>query len=144
MILRGTTSSSRICSAVRARPWVSTKPTTTSVPRAWRRHASLSIANVFPTPGAAPRYTRRLPRAIELSGAIECEIQFQHVHSLLPEKSPRAPLRVGIDCALHGVKRHVALARHSGRLEPGVLHGDLRVEPGGRRRDGVHRYLRLR
>ena len=36
-------------------PWVSTKPTTTSVPRSWRRRPSLSIAKVLPTPGAAPR-----------------------------------------------------------------------------------------
>ena len=52
---RGTISRSPICSIVRARPCVSTKPTTTSVPRSWRRRPSLSIANVLPTPGAAPR-----------------------------------------------------------------------------------------
>ena len=32
-----------------------TKPTTTSVPRSCRRRPSLSMANVLPTPGAAPR-----------------------------------------------------------------------------------------
>src|SRR5437868_7029015 len=111
MILRGTTSSSRICSAVRGRPWVSTKPTTTSVPRAWRRPASFNIANVFPTPGAAPRYTRRLPRAIRLPGAIQREVQFEHVHSLLPEEPPGAPLRMGGDGTLYDNKRHVAGAR---------------------------------
>ena len=52
---RGTTSRSPICSAVRGRPCVSTKPTTTSVPRSRRRRPSLSMANVLPTPGAAPR-----------------------------------------------------------------------------------------
>ena len=52
------------CSAVRARPCVSMKPTTTSVPRSWRRRPSLSIAKVLPTPGAAPRYKRSWPRAI--------------------------------------------------------------------------------
>ena len=45
----------RAASAVLARPWVSTSPTTTSVPRSRRRRASPSIANVLPTPGAAPR-----------------------------------------------------------------------------------------
>ena len=54
-VRRGTTSRSPICSAVRARPWVSTNPTTTSVPRPLARRPSLSMANVLPTPGAAPR-----------------------------------------------------------------------------------------
>ena len=49
------TSRSRICAAVFGRPCVSTKPTTTSVPRSWRRQPSLSMAYVLPTPGAAPR-----------------------------------------------------------------------------------------
>ena len=64
ILRRGTTSRSPSCSAVRARPWVSTMPTTTSVPRSWRRRPSLSIANVLPTPGAAPRYKRSWPRAM--------------------------------------------------------------------------------
>ena len=41
---RGTTSRSPICAAVWSRPWVSTKPTTTSVPRSARRRPSLSMA----------------------------------------------------------------------------------------------------
>ena len=52
--LRGTTSRSRISSAVRGRPWVSTNPTTTSAPRRWRRQPSSSMAKVFPTPATAP------------------------------------------------------------------------------------------
>src|ERR1700674_469092 len=36
---------------------------TTSVPRSFRRHPSLSMAKVLPTPGAAPRYSRSFPRA---------------------------------------------------------------------------------
>ena len=51
--------SARPCAA---RPWVSTTPTTTSVPRSWRRRPSLSMAKVLPTPGAAPRYKRSWPR----------------------------------------------------------------------------------
>ena len=54
MTLRETTSRSRSCAPVSARPWVSTNPTTTSVPRSLRRHPSLSMAKVLPTPGAAP------------------------------------------------------------------------------------------
>ena len=54
-LVAGTTSRSPISAAVCARPWVSTIPTTTSVPRLRRRCASPSIANVLPTPGAAPR-----------------------------------------------------------------------------------------
>lgn len=41
--------------AVGRRPCGSTKPTTTSVPRARNRCPSASMAYVFPTPGAAPR-----------------------------------------------------------------------------------------
>ena len=41
--------------AVLGRLWVSTKPMTTSAPRSQRRQPSLSMANVLPTPGAAPR-----------------------------------------------------------------------------------------
>ena len=37
------------------RPWHSTNPMATSAPRCLRRWPSLSIAQVFPTPGAAPR-----------------------------------------------------------------------------------------
>ena len=43
-VRRAMTSRSPICSAVRFRPWVSTKPTTTSVPRSLRRRPSLSMA----------------------------------------------------------------------------------------------------
>ena len=53
--LRGTTGRSRISSAVCGRPWVSTKPMTTSVPRWWRRQPSSSMAQVLPTPAAEPR-----------------------------------------------------------------------------------------
>ena len=52
---RGSTSSPSTISAVCSRPWVSTRPTTTSVPRASRRRPSSSMATVLPTPGAAPR-----------------------------------------------------------------------------------------
>ena len=52
---RGSTSRPSSSAAVCGRPCVSTKPTTTSVPRSRRRCASLSIAYVLPTPGAAPR-----------------------------------------------------------------------------------------
>ena len=45
---RGTTSSPASSSAVLARPWVSTSPTTTSVPRSRRRWASPSMAKVLP------------------------------------------------------------------------------------------------
>ena len=53
--LAGTTSRSCTWAAVASRPWVSTSPTTTSVPRSRRRRPSLSMAKVLPTPGAAPR-----------------------------------------------------------------------------------------
>ena len=52
---RATTSRSAISAAVWRRPCVSTRPTTTSLPRARRRRPSPSIAKVLPTPGAAPR-----------------------------------------------------------------------------------------
>ena len=55
IVVRGTTSRSRTWSSVFGRPWVSYRPMTTSVPRVWRRQPSLSMAYVFPTPGAAPR-----------------------------------------------------------------------------------------
>jgi len=52
---RGRTSRPSSSWAVCGRPCVSTRPTTTSVPRSRRRWASSSIATVLPTPGAAPR-----------------------------------------------------------------------------------------
>jgi hypothetical protein len=55
IVRRGTTSSPAICSAVFRRPCDSTKPTTTSSPYSARRRPSFSIANVLPTPAAAPR-----------------------------------------------------------------------------------------
>src|SRR5712691_6228638 len=63
-VFRGMTSSPSTCSAVCARPCVSTNPTTTSVPRSTARRPSLSMAYVLPTPGAAPRSIRSVPRAI--------------------------------------------------------------------------------
>ena len=44
------------------RPCVSMTPTTTSSPRPCRRSASLSMLNVFPTPGAYPRKSLKIPR----------------------------------------------------------------------------------
>src|SRR5271169_3890157 len=44
------------------RPCVSTIPITTSSPRLFRRSASLSMLYVFPTPGAYPRNSLKIPR----------------------------------------------------------------------------------
>ena len=51
----GTTSSPSIRAAVCGRPCVSANATTTSAPRSSRRCPSESMANVLPTPAAAPR-----------------------------------------------------------------------------------------
>src|SRR3989339_831943 len=59
---RGTTSRPSISFAVSARPWVSTSPTTTSIPASLRRCLSRSIWYVFPTPAPYPRYTFSRPR----------------------------------------------------------------------------------
>src|SRR5450830_514186 len=56
------TSRSPMRAAVSARPWVSTKPTTMSIPRPRIASASSSIRYVLPTPAACPRYTFRFPR----------------------------------------------------------------------------------
>src|ERR1035437_10856004 len=56
------TSRSPMRAAVSARPWVSTKPTTMSIPRPRIASASSSIRYVLPTPAACPRYTYRFPR----------------------------------------------------------------------------------
>src|SRR5664280_1095430 len=55
-------SRSAMRAAVSARPCVSTKPTTTSIPRSRIACASSSIRYVLPTPAACPRYTFRFPR----------------------------------------------------------------------------------
>ena len=60
IFFRGTTSRSRICASVLARPCVSTNPTTTSLPRCKPRQPSLSMAKVLPTPGAAPKVDAEL------------------------------------------------------------------------------------
>src|SRR5664280_3329658 len=55
-------SRSAMRAAVSARPCVSTKPTTASIPRSRIACASSSIRYVLPTPAACPRYTFRFPR----------------------------------------------------------------------------------
>ena len=52
-----------------ARPCVSIQPTTTSTPAAFRARAASSMANVFPTPAAAPKKSFSLPRAWRASSA---------------------------------------------------------------------------
>ena len=52
IVLRGMIGRPSASSAMALRPWVSTKPTTTSSPRWLRRCASASMVNVLPTPGA--------------------------------------------------------------------------------------------
>src|ERR1700761_6267238 len=60
--MRGSGRSGRlpIWAAVSDRPWVSTTPMTTSTPSAARCRPALSISQVLPTPGAAPRKIRKL------------------------------------------------------------------------------------
>src|SRR5262245_57776109 len=48
--------------SVSTRPWVSTKPTTTSTPSSRCSRAASSMAYVLPTPAAAPKNTFSLPR----------------------------------------------------------------------------------
>src|SRR5450756_3139942 len=107
------TSRSALRAAVSARPWVSTKPTTMSIPRPRIASASSSIRYVLPTPAACPRYTFRFPRfgsreaslrnasgsgrsfpALRFTGRLwsrsaEFEIQEQHVHPPFAEDSEK-------------------------------------------------------
>ena len=63
----GSRSSPGGSASVSARPWVSTMPMTTSVPRAFSARASDSIAYVLPTPAVAPRNILSFPRCARTS-----------------------------------------------------------------------------
>ena len=59
---RGITSMPSSSASVSFRPWVSTTPTTTSMPSCKRALAAVSISYVLPTPGAAPTKIFKRPR----------------------------------------------------------------------------------
>ena len=149
---RGTTSRSPICAAVFGRPWVSTNPTTTSVPRSRRRRPSLSIANVLPDAGRgaevdaelAARHRRSL-RSHELRELVEREVELEHVDRLLAEEAERPVRRCGRrSSSCTSRDREPALVGDARRLEPGVGDRDVRVEPGAGRGHRVDRHLRRR
>ena len=135
---RGTTSSPSISFAVSARPWVSTSPTTTSIPSSLRRCPSSSIWYVFPTPAPYPRYTFSRPRpARRISRRkVSARSSCMPVTSYRPDRgsasvrSPEALRRsrgYGLPCAL---------APSSGHPLSSSLGPRLPFPPGGSRSQG--------
>ena len=141
-VRRGTTSSPSSSSAVCWRPWVSTKPTTTSVPRsagggprrAWRTSCPLP-ARRRGRPGASPR--SRAPRSPRSAGAacrspaiVQRQVELQDVHAGLAEEAEAAASVCSSTSARTSAAVQAALARDPGDLLIGVLRADVRVEPG--------------
>ena len=105
---RGTTSRSPICAAVFGRPWVSTKPTTTSVPRSRASPALVEHGEGLADAGRgtevdAQRAARHASRAYEsrraITSCVEGEVELEHVDRLLAEEPERAARRVVVDRA---------------------------------------------
>ena len=103
MLRRGTTSSPSSISAVCARPWVSTKPTTTSVPRS---SATVSLAEhgvglaharccaeVDPELPAGAGRAWSATSSVLLTGPVERQVEQEDVDARLAEEAERAPLR---------------------------------------------------
>ena len=65
--LAGNTSRSATCDAVAARSWCSQYATTASTPDRRIARPSRSMAYVFPTPGAIPRYVSSWPLPLDVS-----------------------------------------------------------------------------
>src|ERR1035437_9530679 len=133
---------SRTCASVWGRPCPWTQPITTSVPRSFRRHPSLSMAYVLPTPGAAPRYSRSFPRAtvvalpallsiqhLLLRQVVECDVQGQHVDARIAEDTQATPRGVGLDQTRHGGQGQSTGLGHGGGLDIRVGDGDGGIKP---------------
>ena len=94
----GTTSRSAICSAVSARPWVSTTPMTTSVPRAPRRRPRR----------ASCRSCRRPARRPDICAA--CLGPWLSYHAVLAVMAPVIEREVQLDDVDAGLAEHAELA----------------------------------
>ena len=115
---RGSTGRSPSWASVSARPCVSISPARTSAPSARRRRAWVSISQVLPTPGAAPRKILRRPcrrsasvgggeegvgvgavlgrlhraRSLALFGGVQGEVQREHVDRAARRTRPSGAL----------------------------------------------------
>ena len=87
-------------------------------------------------PGSAGRATS--PSVTTPSVSSRREVQLEHVDARVAEDR-RAARSVGVlvDEGEHLVDVDAALGGDPGRLQPGVAHRDVRVEPGARRGHGV-------
>ena len=152
---RGSTSSPSSSSAVRRRPWVSTSPTTTSVPRSNRRRASPSMANVLPTPGRRAEVDAQLtalghppslrprqgPAGFSLGRAPTSWLSTVTFTLGSPRNPSVRPLGGLRDQLPHPRHRQPGDPGHPGDLQRRVGRADVRVQPGGRggHRVGGHR-----
>ena len=120
---RGTTSRSPIASAVRGRPWVSTKPTTTSVPRSCAAPALVEhgerLADARRRAEVDAELTASHRRdAKAATSASEREVQLQHVDAGLAEEAERRVVGVVVDELTHLLHRDAARPRR--RAAPGT------------------------
>ena len=126
--------------AVLARPWVSTNPTTTSVPRvgpppplvehgeglADARGGTEVDAEPAPSHGPVPTPT-----------SSSVDVHHEDVDGVLPEEVQGPPRGVVVDHGEDVVELHPSLVGDARCLEPGVGQRDVRVEPGARCGHGV-------
>ena len=141
--LRGTTSSPSSCSAVCARPWVSTKPiddvgAALAPPLALVEHG-VRLAD----PGRRPEVDAQPSAAHSRSSsprlAAEREVQLEHVDPRLAEEAERPALDVVVDELRDVGGAQPASLRDPGDLQVGVRRADVRVEAGAAGGDRVRR-----
>ena len=105
----GTTSRSPICSAVFARPWVSTKPTTTSVPRSRAPVALVEHGEGLADARRGAEVDAELPASHGVQATTSASSSARLSSSTLTPCSPRKPserpLRVLVDEREHLVER---------------------------------------
>ena len=132
----------RAAPAVRGRPWISTKPTTMSVPRSSRRWPSSSIWYVLPTPGRhaqvhaqaaafRPAFRRRPGRASPRRSVAGRRV----VRSSVEHHALRRQQPVEVEVQLEDVDDRLAEEAEQGlRRVPGDdgAHGVRGHAPGGR------------
>src|SRR4051812_5592749 len=135
------------------------KPMTASTPCRFSSWASSSILYDFPTPGAAPMYTRSRARPSSLARArsdsategvsamlfshrvlrVEREVELEHIHDGFTQKPQLPSLSVFGDQPADLLHANAPLARDAGHLERRRGRGDVRVEPRRRRGDEIDR-----
>ena len=137
-----------------ARPWVSTNPTTTSVPRLARRRALVEHREGLADAGRGAEVdAERAARHASKPTGRHCgtiadrgrRLSSSTFDRLLAEDAERPVRRVVVDQRAAPSRRGSPRSSATrARLQPRVGHRDVGVEPGARRGHRVDRHLRRR